>query len=225
MLDAKNSKAKAEILSTIRKNLQTSAPHDVVHSEHQRGPTLSCDIAAAVISKTERPLTEEFYENLEMVGGKCTIVPNIESASAALKTILADLDPRRIAISDSPLVRSIVSSLATNAKILTNAPTAELFNCEVGITGAQLAIAETGTLVLRSEEESSRLTSLVPDVHICILEAEKIRETMAEALGILRDDLNPTVTFITGPSRTSDIELTLAIGVHGPRELHVIVIA
>lgn len=89
---------------------------------------------------------------------------------------------------------------------------------------AQWAIAETGTLVLDSEKELNRLTSLVPDVHICIFEAKKIRQTMGEILQLMASDLSPAVTFITGPSRTSDIELTLAIGVHGPRELYVIII-
>jgi len=68
----------------------------------------------------------------------------------------------------------------------------------------------------------------VPPIHIAIIEASRIRQTMAEVLRAInedgRDSLSRTVTFITGPSRTSDIELTLAIGVHGPAELHVIVI-
>ena len=103
----------------------------------------------------------------------------------------------------------------------------ELFDCDMGITTAQWAIAETGTLVLESERERHRLASLVPPVHVAIVEAGRIRRTMAEALELIKNadvGLSRTVTFITGPSRTSDIELTLAIGVHGPGELHVIVI-
>jgi len=67
--------------------------------------------------------------------------------------------------------------------------------------------------------------SLVPPVHIAILDASRIVETLGEALALLRkdDEISPAVTFITGPSRTADIELTLAIGVHGPRELYVII--
>ena len=84
---------------------------------------------------------------------------------------------------------------------------------------------ETGTLVLESDRESHRLTSLVPPVHLCVLRAENIRQTLGEILEVTSRDLSRTVTFITGASRTSDIELTLAIGVHGPGELHVIVIA
>jgi L-lactate dehydrogenase complex protein LldG len=64
----------------------------------------------------------------------------------------------------------------------------------------------------------------VPPVHICVLEAGNIRQTLGEILERIEPDRSRTVTFITGASRTSDIELTLAIGVHGPRELHVVII-
>jgi L-lactate dehydrogenase complex protein LldG len=79
--------------------------------------------------------------------------------------------------------------------------------------------------VLDSACERHRLVSLVPPVHIAIVNASSIVETLGEALALLRKDkeISPAVTFITGPSRTADIELTLAIGVHGPQQLYVIV--
>jgi L-lactate dehydrogenase complex protein LldG len=120
------------------------------------------------------------------------------------------------------------SSITSAVEILAHASTAQQFSCDVGITSAQYAIAETGTLVLESERERNRLASLVPPIHICILNARDIRRKMIDVLDVLqkngRENLSRAVTFITGPSRTSDIELTLAIGVHGPGELHVIVI-
>ena len=101
----------------------------------------------------------------------------------------------------------------------------EIFSFDVGITTAQAAIAETGTLILESLDERHRLVSLVPPVHIAIIDASKIVRTLGEALTLLRQakEISPAVTFITGPSRTADIELTLTIGVHGPQELYVIV--
>ena len=79
--------------------------------------------------------------------------------------------------------------------------------------------------MLDSEAERHRLVSLVPPVHIAIVEAANICLTLGEALTAASQssELSPTITFITGPSRTADIELTLAIGVHGPQELFVIV--
>jgi L-lactate dehydrogenase complex protein LldG len=80
-------------------------------------------------------------------------------------------------------------------------------------------------LVLDSSVERNRLVSLVPPVHIAILDASRIYASLAETLAGLqsRGELSPAITFITGPSRTADIELTLAIGVHGPQELYVII--
>ena len=74
--------------------------------------------------------------------------------------------------------------------------------------------------------EHHRLVSLLPAVHIAILPAAAILGTLGEALAAIRDESGVVraraITFITGPSRTADIELTLVVGVHGPKELHVI---
>jgi L-lactate dehydrogenase complex protein LldG len=149
-------------------------------------------------------------------------------AAGALQKIIEQKNVRRLAVSDSPLVQQVMGSVRHEAELLQMATPAELFECDAGITGAQWAIADTGTLVLESAKERHRLASLVPPVHIAIIEASRIRQTMAEVLQSISekgaDGLSRTVTFITGPSRTSDIELTLAIGVHGPAELYVIVI-
>ena len=103
-----------------------------------------------------------------------------------------------------------------------------MFDCDLGVTGAQWGVAETGTLVLESDAERHRLASLVPSAHVAIIESRNVRQTLGEVLQAINDrgaeGLSRAVTFITGPSRTSDIELTLAIGVHGPAELYVVVI-
>ena len=161
----------------------------------------------------------DFKEALEAVNGHCIITTDVTDA---LNRILTDLKPRRIAISDTPLINEI------NIEIdeLGVAPNAhDIFRFDVGISTVQAAIAETGTLILDSACERHRLVSLVPPVHIAIVNASTICDTLSDALALLRKDkeISPAVTFITGPSRTADIELTLAIGVHGPQELYVIV--
>src|SRR5213078_4250312 len=100
------------------------------------------------------------------------------------------------AVSNSSTVALVLDGIKTEAEILRNAPAAELFTCSVGISSAQFAIAETGTLVLESEKEFARLTSLVPEVHICILDVFKMRKTMEEVLVEMRYDLSSAVTFI-----------------------------
>jgi L-lactate dehydrogenase complex protein LldG len=153
-----------------------------------------------------------FKENIESVAGHCVITTDVADV---LKQIITDLKAERIAVSDAP-------ELAEFGVI----PKAEdLFDFEVGITNAQAAIAETGTLVLDSSCERNRLVSVVPPVHIAIVAASRIYTTLAEVLAMLQssDEVSPAITFITGPSRTADIELTLTVGVHGPKDLYVII--
>ncbi|MCL5951377.1 MAG: lactate utilization protein [Chloroflexi bacterium] len=95
----------------------------------------------------------------------------------------------------------------------------QLADCDLGVTGVDAALPETGTLVLRSNPEKPRLVSLLPRVHLAILYPPLLDADLGTVLDKLRDD--SCVTFITGPSRTSDIELTVTIGVHGPKALHV----
>lgn len=166
------------------------------------------------------PVVDLFKQSIEAVDGHCVVVQNEKDIVDQITRIAGDRF-RRIAISDAPALQRLleVSEVAV-------APDAsDVFEFDVGITTAQAAIAETGTLVLDSARERHRLVSLVPPVHIAIIDASSIFQTLGEALAFIHQngDISPAVTFITGPSRTADIELTLAIGVHGPQELHVIV--
>jgi L-lactate dehydrogenase complex protein LldG len=97
----------------------------------------------------------------------------------------------------------------------------------VGITGAEAGLADTGTLVLRAGPGRSPLASLLPPVHVALLDAARIAPDMATYLAGLGDAAAHVrevgaLNFISGPSRTADIEQTTTLGVHGPRELIVI---
>jgi L-lactate dehydrogenase complex protein LldG len=101
---------------------------------------------------------------------------------------------------------------------------ADLDGADAVLTGCAVAIAETGTIVLDGGAgQGRRALSLVPDHHVCVVAADQVVGTVPA--GLRR--LTPTrpLTFISGPSATSDIELNRVEGVHGPRRLHVLLVA
>ena len=96
-----------------------------------------------------------------------------------------------------------------------------------GITGSFCAIAETGTLLLLGSAATPKATALLPDTHIAVVRKERIVRTMEDAFALMRHEVGepPRSTFfVSGPSRTADIEQTIVIGAHGPYRVHVILI-
>jgi L-lactate dehydrogenase complex protein LldG len=101
---------------------------------------------------------------------------------------------------------------------------AELDALDTVITGCALAIADTGTIVLDGGAESGRRAlTLVPDHHVCVVGCEQVVASVPDAIAKL--DPRAPLTFVSGPSATSDIELDRVEGVHGPRELDVVLVS
>lgn len=228
-----NSDARSAILASIRERLAESARlHPVIKERHSaaQGPPASPTNAN---TEANTSAVEMFRTRLESVGGHCLIVSGDAEVARALVRIVAELrgvsfPVRRVAFSDAPSLTHLLGTaenVVDKIAIVPNA--ADLFGFDIGVTTAQAAIAETGTLVLESNSERHRLVSLVPPVHVAVLKAVDIRLTLGEALAQVGTkaplEMSRAITFITGPSRTADIELTLAIGVHGPKELFVII--
>jgi L-lactate dehydrogenase complex protein LldG len=104
-------------------------------------------------------------------------------------------------------------------------PAAELDRVDGVMTGATLAIAETGTVVLQNVAgQGRRAVTLVPDYHLCVVRVEDVVETVPEAIARLQGTAGLATTFVSGPSATADIEMTRIKGVHGSRFLDVILV-
>ena len=165
----------------------------------------------------------------------------VGQVSARVAEICRSVGASEVALSDSALIAemNLQEQLSTQGFTIFmpdamssdhDQIVARLANCGVGLTAADYAIAETGTIVLSSDEQNALLVSLLPAVHIALVRSSQIAATLDEVISkigkerIGRLDPSRSVTLITGPSRTSDVELVLSIGVHGPKELHVIII-
>jgi L-lactate dehydrogenase complex protein LldG len=98
---------------------------------------------------------------------------------------------------------------------------------KVGLTGVFCAIAETGTLMLRTGAQTDAKNSLLPDTHIAVVPTSRIVRSIEDGWALLRrehGELPRQVAFVSGPSRTADIELTLVLGIHGPYRVHIILL-
>ncbi len=102
---------------------------------------------------------------------------------------------------------------------------------DIGITGADYALAETGSLVILPRRGLSRLVSLVPPVHVALVRPEEVLESLDDLFLLRRleyhqrgGEMGSYLNFITGPSRTADIEMTIVEGVHGPKEVHMVLL-
>lgn len=210
--------SRTAMLEDIRSNLAKSAPFEHLY-HHLQPSTLSPP--APTPDYSTKDLADRFSNELAAVGGEIHRVATEQQAVETVSAILGEINAKRVAISDIDLFEK---ADLQNIELIAEPSREELFAIDAGISTAQFAIAETGTLVLRSSMERHRLVSLVPPIHICVLNSKDIRPSMYSVLEEMSNKIDPTITFITGPSRTSDIELTLAIGVHGPKRLIVILI-
>jgi L-lactate utilization protein LutC len=98
--------------------------------------------------------------------------------------------------------------------------------CDLGITSADFALADTGTLVMFSSVEEARLISLLPPVHVAVVPRQKLLSGLDELFALNPEPArrSSSMVLITGPSRTADIEQILVRGVHGPGEIHVVLL-
>ncbi len=164
-------------------------------------------------------LQSDFIVNFEMVSGEAYLLAEKEDLIEKVNELVQELKAKSLSFWNIEPLKSLEFTSET-----------DLAKADIGITGADFAIADTGTLVLLSGPKQPRLTSLLPPVHIAILEKENIVPNIHDLFAMLGksyenyDKLCSCISFITGPSRTADIELNLTLGVHGPGRAIVIIV-
>jgi L-lactate dehydrogenase complex protein LldF len=163
-------------------------------------------------------LLQRFEDELTQLGGTFRSV----SADRLLRQVLSLLREREItaiqAWESSLLPDGLVENLVASGIEVGQKPHAGL---KAGLTGTLAGVAETGTLVVPAGDGQPQTASLLPGIHIAVLRADNIYESLPQVLNLREVQDASSVAMISGPSRTADIEMTLTIGVHGPREVHV----
>ena len=165
---------------------------------------------------------ESFLNEIKKLSGIGRSLLSAEIDSE-LKALIQEQNIHRATVWGTPHLRQlgiseILHSLGVEL-VSPNADKHEMAKCDLGVTEADYLLPETGTLVLQSSGGKPRAVSLLPRVHLAIVRPEMLRADMHQVFAEAKDNLY--LVFITGPSRTADIELTVTLGVHGPRNLYV----
>jgi L-lactate dehydrogenase complex protein LldG len=183
-------------------------------------------VRLAPITMGQEDRIRRFTAELEALAGAVYHVSNPADARAQVAAILAG---RAAVASDAPLLEKL--GITGLPGVQTGFPDREAFReacagTPVGITYAQYALADTGSLVLLAESGESRLLSLLPPCHVALVASDRLLTGLDELFTLVPNpaDRSSSMVLVTGTSRTGDIELTLVRGVHGPGEMHVLLI-
>ncbi len=169
-------------------------------------------------------------ENLGKLRAIVQQVPNLTAASDYLFTLARERDWHRVAWHPHPLIEPLLAGVpcATYRVDAADFDKNTLESCDAGITSCETLVAQTGSILVSSATSGGRALSILPHVHVVVATVDQIVATLADALHAMRDGydghLPSMLSFITGPSRTGDIERILVLGAHGPKELILILV-
>jgi L-lactate dehydrogenase complex protein LldG len=194
-----------------------------------------------------KKLLETLIEAAGTINLKVIPCDDHSAVTAAVSPLVREKDPewgnvKSVIAWDHPLVEQLnLSDALSELKVplfVTDAKTTgdkdmrrQVIDAYIGITSADFCIADTATLVLRTRPGQARSVSLVPAIHVAVIHLDQVIADLKELYALLkwdsherREGLTNCLTFISGPSKTADIEATMVHGAHGPREVHLFVI-
>lgn len=223
-----------KVLGRIREALRVKAPMPGQHGEEPAGP-VSTD--AAGIRHWLPPVGRSWEEQRDLfaqnsLGLKTTfkVVSGSRAAAEEVRQMAAAEGWRRLAAHQTPLLAE-VCSVAGVETLWTDGgfAVAELEGCDAGLTACEALVAQTGSVLVTSRSSGGRALSVLPPHHVVLATREQLVPDLAAAFELLRrkydGDFPSTISFITGPSRTGDIERILVLGAHGPKKLTVLLVA
>lgn len=200
--------SKENIFKRIRKALAQSTPQPFPQSEN----------AQQVFLPSRQELEVEFAEQFTRLQGKFAYCADGADLAAQLQGLAAHFNWNNLYCRDLGIKNLL------HAQGFTLTDYADLASCDAAITGCELLVARTGSLVMSAAEESGRTTSVYAPIHICIARTSQLVYDIRDALQAMKEKygnrLPSLITFASGPSRTADIEKTLVTGVHGPKEVY-----
>jgi len=232
---------RAEFFDRIRVEMRkTTGLFPARTAERPARPLETADLVRRQLAERWPETAERFRTELERVGGVFHRVPSVAAVPRVVATLARERSTRHLVawhpegigahldaeLRDAGLQVDGVSLGGADDERLAIRGAAAVAG--IGLTGVDLAIAETGTMVVRSGRGRPRSTSLLPPCHVAVFDPTVLIETLEQAGVFLEawhsaaDPGGAMINFITGPSRTADIELTLTRGVHGPKEVHAI---
>ncbi len=207
--------AREEILGRVRAALQRS-PNSPVP------PVPAASRVAPRTPASQEAEIAQLFAEIEKLSGKTRRLAKAGMLTSALADLVKAESVKKASLWTTPDllawdVAGILRSLGVEI-VPPEAGKRRVAECELGVTSVDAALPETGTLLLGSSPERPRVVSLLPRVHLAILTLGVLRADLHQALAEVKQ--GGYCVMITGPSRTSDIELTLTLGVHGPKSLY-----
>ena len=199
--------AKENILKKIRQALAHPVPVPFPQSEGND----------SVFQLSTKELELEFAENFTSLLGRFSFCANEKELVEQLNTLAIARKWEKIFCVEDDVKQNLF------ANGFTNIAATDLKTCDASITSCELLIARTGSLLLSSASQSGRTVSVYAPVHICVAYSNQLVYDIKDGLQILKEkyknNLPSLISLATGPSRTADIEKTLVVGVHGPKEV------
>lgn len=206
------SPSKENILKKIRKALSHSTPLPFPQSEGTN----------TVFQPLQQEPEIEFAEQFTQLQGKFIYCINRQELAFQLGSLVKKQDWQKVYCVEDKLIESVSAQLSD--RVVKN----DLAGCDVSITGCEYLVARTGSIVMSTAQSSGRSVSVYAPVHICIAYTSQLVYDIKDALQAAKDKygnhLPSLITFATGPSRTADIEKTLVVGVHGPKEVYLFLV-